>query len=208
MRLTLAACQRPDVPEPSTRPLSWRHSSAGRTKASRHKVVDRIHCGRRLRARRPAFSMPVAAMEHSKKSSVPFCPSAPPDSDGAVVFAIIQGTATQPQAAYLDRLVPLTPEIAASAAPVDPAEVFRMSAPCAAHGCRHFAEGCCNLVARLVQLVPSVVTSAPPCMLRPSCMWWQQEGVEACLRCPQVVTHMYGASAPMMEAAAPPERTV
>lgn len=124
---------------------------------------------------------------------------------GAAVFAIIQGTAAEPRAAYLDRVVPLTAEIAAQAGPVNPAEIFRMSAPCAAHGCCHFGEGRCSLAGRLVQLAPAVVDAAPPCRLRPDCMWWLQEGVEACLRCPQVVTHRYGASAELMEAAAPPQ---
>jgi len=154
---------------------------------------------------RPASAITVAAMEHLRKDVAPLCPSAQAEMDGAAVFAIIQGTATEPRAAYLDRLVPLTPEIAAHAAPVGPTEVFRMSAPCAAHGCRHFGEGRCNLANRLVRLVPPVVASAPPCVLRPGCMWWLQEGVEACLRCPQVVTQMYGASEHLVEAASPPE---
>lgn len=143
-------------------------------------------------------------MEHSRKRAAPACPSAQPEMKGAAVFAIIQGTAAEPRAAYLDQVVPLTAEIAALAAPISPTEVFRMSAPCAAHGCCHFGEGRCSLVGRLVQLVPAVVAAAPPCRLRPNCMWWLQEGVEACVRCPQVVTHLYGASAEMREAAPPP----
>ena len=142
-------------------------------------------------------------MEHLRKDDAPLCPSAQPEMAGVAVFGIIGGTAAEPRAAYLDRLVPLTPAIAQTAAPVRPDEVFRMSAPCAANGCQHYGGGRCSLAGRLVQLVPSVVTSAPPCMLRPACMWWQQEGVEACLRCPQVVTHMYGASAQLIEAASP-----
>ena len=125
---------------------------------------------------------------------------------GAAIFAIVQGTAAEPRAAYLDRLVPLTAEIAAQAAPINPAEVFRISAPCAAHGCCHFGEGGCSLAGRLVQLTPAVVDAAPPCRLRPNCVWWLQEGVKACLRCPQVVTHLYGASAQMTKAAPPPEK--
>jgi len=152
--------------------------------------------------------LPRPLMQPLRQDDASLCPSAQPSAEGVAVFAVIQGTATEPRAAYLDRLVPLTPEIAATAAPVDPREVFRMSAPCASHGCRHFGEGRCSLVTRLVQLVPSVVTSAPPCMVRPHCMWWRQEGVEACMRCPQVVTHMYGAGAQLVEAATPPEPAV
>lgn len=143
-------------------------------------------------------------MRHLRKDAVPLCPSVQPDLDGALVFAIVQGTVTQPRAAYLDRLVPLTPEIAARTAPARTTEVFRMASPCAERGCQHFGAGGCSLANRLVQLVPQVVASAPACALRPNCMWWLQEGVEACLRCPQVVTHLYGASTEMTEAAAPP----
>jgi hypothetical protein len=52
---------------------------------------------------------------------------------------------------------------------------------------------------------PAVVSHAPVCALRPSCKWWLQEGIEACLLCPQVVTQMYGASAPLVGAATPSE---
>ena len=148
----------------------------------------------------------VVAMECSRKTVAPACPSAQPEMNGAAVFAIIQGTAEEPRAAYLDKAVPLTAEIAALAAPVSTTEVFRMSAPCAANGCSHFGRGRCSLAGRLVQLVTPVVVTAPPCMLRPNCMWWLQEGVAACLRCPQVVTHLHGAGAEMIEAATPPQK--
>lgn len=145
-------------------------------------------------------------MEDSSKNVVPRCPSAQPEMEGVAVFAIVHGTSAEPRAAYLDRLIPLTPEIAATAAPVHPSEVFRMSAPCAASGCQHFGNGQCSLAERLVHLAPAVVANAPPCPLRASCKWWLQEGVEACLRCPQVVTHMYGASTALVEAATPVAR--
>ncbi len=163
--------------------------------------------GWRYRVPCPAAPIRFPAMEHLRKGAATSCPSAQAEMEGAAVFAIIQGTATEPRAAYLDRLVPLTPEIAAHAAPFGPTEVFRLSAPCAAHRCLHFGDGRCSLASRLVRLAPPVVTSPPPCALRPNCMWWPQEGVEACLRCPQVVTLMYGASPLLMEAAAPPKTT-
>jgi len=122
---------------------------------------------------------------------------------GATVFGLVQGTATDPRVAYLDRAVALSSELIARAAPVAPTEVFRIGALCAGGCCQHFGEGRCRLAARLVQLVSPVVSSAPPCALRPNCMWWRQEGVNACLRCPQIVTRMYGATASLVEAARP-----
>jgi hypothetical protein len=142
-------------------------------------------------------------MANTQPGAPPLCPSAQPDMDGASVFGLVQGTPAAPRVAYLDRIIPLTPAIAAAAAPVEPAEVFRIGAPCASAGCQHFADGRCRLAARLVRTLPSVVVHAPPCALRPHCMWWGQEGVAACVRCPQIVTHMHGAS-PQLQAAADP----
>jgi len=28
----------------------------------------------------------------------------------------------------------------------------------------------------------------PPCVIRPTCRWYKQEGAAACHRCPQIVT--------------------
>jgi len=142
-------------------------------------------------------------MANTKINAALLCPSAQPEMAGAAVFGLVQGTGTSPRVAYLDRAVPLTPELIAIATPVKPTEVFRIGAPCAGSCCQHFGQGRCGLAGRIVQLAPAVVMNAPPCALRPNCMWWRQEGVNACLRCPQIVTHMHGASAELVEAATP-----
>jgi len=131
------------------------------------------------------------------------CPSAQPQMAGASVFGVIQGTATEPRVGYLEAQLPLDERIVALAQPVEPTEVFRIAAPCAGTCCQHFADRRCQLVTRLVNILQPVETSAPPCALRSTCMWWQQEGVAACLRCPQIVTRMFGASDTLREAAAP-----
>src|SRR5215510_5437928 len=145
-------------------------------------------------------------MVNTKPDGAPLCPSAQPEMDGASVFGLVQGTATAPRVAYLDRIIPLTPAIAATAAPVEPAEVFRIGAPCASAGCQHFAGGRCRLAVKLVRTLQPAVVHAPPCALRPQCMWWRQEGVAACVRCPQIVTRMHGASAELVTAADPETR--
>ncbi len=142
-------------------------------------------------------------MANTRTDGALLCPSAQPEMAGAAVFGLVQGTATNPRVAYLDRAVPLTSEIIATAAPVEPTEVFRIGAPCAGSCCQHFGEGRCRLAKRLVQLLPAVVSSAPPCALRPNCMWWRQEGISACERCPQIVTKMHGATERLVAAAAP-----
>lgn len=182
---------------------SSQHSSAGRTRVSRLRR-SLPNAGRAIPCRDLQARINAVDMEHPHKDAIPHCPSSQP-VEGGVVFAIIQGTASEPRAGYLDRLIPLTPQIAATTASVSPTEVFRMSAPCAGDRCRHYSDGRCSLVKRLVHLVPRVVTTPPRCALRPDCMWWLQEGIRACLRCPQVVTHMYGASPRLVQAASPPE---
>jgi hypothetical protein len=120
------------------------------------------------------------------------CPSVQPDLDGAHVFAVVGGTLDQPEVTYLDQALPVTPEIWAMTAPLNPAEVFRISGPCAmSTACMHFDDNRskCRLAIRTVRLAPVVVSKPPRCAIRRTCMWWAQEGVSACLRCPQVVTN-------------------
>jgi hypothetical protein len=131
------------------------------------------------------------------------CPSANYKEPEAVLFAVVAGTAEQPEVAYLDETQAITDEILAMAAPVDPTEVFRFAAPCAKTGCQHFSgeQATCQLAAKVVKLVPVAVNKLAPCAIRSTCRWWQQEGVAGCQRCPQVVTLNYAPSDAMREAA-------
>lgn len=140
---------------------------------------------------------------HIKPPSL--CPSAQAHEAGAQVFAVVGGTLEEPSVSYLDRPMPMSPELVEMTAPVDPAEVFRISAPCAGSRCSHFSETQhnCRLATRTVALAPVVVSKPPRCAIRTSCVWWSQEGVGACLRCPQVVTNDYMASDRVREAADP-----
>ena len=122
---------------------------------------------------------------------------------GSVVLGVVTGTAEVPRVGYLTQPQPVTDELLALADPVKPTEVFRFAAPCAGRGCKHFDGSDCRLVARTVQLLPNVVDVLPPCRIRPSCRWWQQEGKEACMRCPQVVTEIYQPTEQQCQVAAP-----
>lgn len=120
------------------------------------------------------------------------CPSVQADLPGAEVFAVVGGSAREPEVSYLDQTVPVDADVYALAAPLDPAEVFRISGPCAmSTACAHFddSRSKCRLAIRTVRMAPVVVHKPPRCAIRGSCMWWHQEGVAACLRCPQVVTN-------------------
>lgn len=133
------------------------------------------------------------------------CPSAHPDMAGARVFAVVGGTAEEPRATYLDEAVPLTDEVRALARLVDPAEVFRVASPCVQGACQHFdgGEHICRLARKTAALAPVVVERLPRCAIRPTCRWWQQEGVSACRRCPQVATLNFMPNEAMRMAADP-----
>jgi hypothetical protein len=117
------------------------------------------------------------------------CPSARPEMPGSMVFGVVAGTADEPRVAWLERPVPVTEELLAMTRPVPATQVLRFAAPCAEGACCHFNGKDCTLAQRLVQLMPAVDTSLPPCQVRRDCRWFTQEGKAACLRCPQVVTY-------------------
>lgn len=132
------------------------------------------------------------------------CPSARPDSDGAVIFGVVGGTAEQPRVGYLERQVRPSGDLLALAGTADPGTVFRFGGRCAEGACSHFADSRCSLGERLVQLLPVVVDRLPPCSLRPTCRWFGEQGAAACRRCPQVISHNSAPSAGMVLAAEPP----
>jgi hypothetical protein len=131
------------------------------------------------------------------------CPSARPEMAGAVLHGIVGGTVAAPRIGYLVEPQPVTDALLALANPVSPTEVFRFAAPCAGAACVHFDGASCRLATRVVELLPSVVDSLPPCRIRPQCRWWQQEGRAACLRCPGVVSETCNAS-PLINLVAAP----
>jgi hypothetical protein len=146
-------------------------------------------------------------MDHeTTEKQVPFCPSALPHMEGCTVLGVVGGSSEEPRLAYLAEPRPVTPELLALAGPVPPTTVFRFGAPCAGHGCKHFDGVDCQLVTRIVQLLPPVVDGLPACHLRPECRWWQQEGKAACLRCPLIVTDVRNPSELMQQAAGPDAR--
>lgn len=122
---------------------------------------------------------------------------------GAQVFGIVTGTEAEPAVAWLERPVPVTPELMAKTGEIEPQRIFRITAKCQESGCVHFEGSRCKLVRRIINVLPAVVESLPACSLRADCRWFTQEGREACLRCPQVVTHSYEPSEKVVEAATP-----
>ena len=108
---------------------------------------------------------------------------------GAVAFGVVGGTGDAPRVQWIEQPVPLTDDLLALTGPVPPAQVLRIAAPCQEQACCHFDGTACRLAVKLVQLMPAVVDTLPPCRIRPDCRWFVQEGRAACSRCPQIVTY-------------------
>jgi len=131
------------------------------------------------------------------------CPSAQPGIPGAMAFGVVTGTPDKPRVAWLEQPVPVTEELLAWTAPVEPTEVLRIAAKCQEDACCHFDGTDCRLATRLVQLLPVAGEPLPACRIRPDCRWFLQEGRAACMRCPQVVTFAVNPSLEMAIAATP-----
>jgi hypothetical protein len=115
----------------------------------------------------------------------------------------VGGTAEQPRVAWLEEPVPVTGELLALAGPAQPTQVLRIAAACQEGACLHFDGSDCRLAKRLVQLLPAVADSLPPCRIRAECRWFLQEGRAACYRCPQIVTYLMSPSEELRSAALP-----
>jgi hypothetical protein len=90
---------------------------------------------------------------------------------------------------YVNQHLPATSKILSMAGAAAPTQVFRLAATCEEEKCSHFDGRNCNLVKRIVKILPAVVGSLPPCIVRANCRWFAQEGSAACTRCPQVTTY-------------------
>lgn len=123
----------------------------------------------------------------ARASDPPLCPSGAAELPGAEIFAIV-GAGEGGAVGYLDRTVPVDEKALALAAPLAPANVYRVAVPCAAGGCVHFEHGCCQIAERMVRHLAPAAAALPPCAIRPACRWWRQAGAAACRRCPEVAT--------------------
>lgn len=131
------------------------------------------------------------------------CPSAQPEMTGSVAFGVIGGTAEEPRVSWIEKPVPVTGDLLALTGEVPPTQVLRIAAPCQENACCHFDGTDCRLATKLVQLIPAVTQSLPPCRIRPDCRWFVQEGRAACAVCPQIVTYSVNPSEELTIAATP-----
>ena len=118
------------------------------------------------------------------------CPSAQPEMAEPVILGVRGGSTEAPRISYLENPVPVSTEWLNLTGAIEPTEILRFAARCEEGACRHFDGANCRLASRIVQILPAVVESLPPCKIRYECRWFRQEGRPACLRCPQVVTEV------------------
>lgn len=130
------------------------------------------------------------------------CPSSLPDMPRSLVLGTVVGTAAEPRLQFFTQPQPVTPELLRMAAPVNPAEVFRFASACARSACKHFHHGDCQLAKRMVQILPAVDRTLPPCGIRSTCRWFRQEGALACSRCRQVPTLTFSPDEKLIRVAA------
>lgn len=118
------------------------------------------------------------------------CPSAPPEVAGSRVLGVVGGTREAPEIAYLSGFLPASALVLSLPPSARATQVLRFAAPCQETACCHFDGRKCNLVTRIVNTLPAVVDSLPGCLIRSTCRWYEQEGSDACYRCPQLVTYV------------------
>lgn len=131
------------------------------------------------------------------------CSSAQPGEPDSMVFGVITQANERRRVGYLTEPQPANEVLLALVEPALPTEIFRLAAPCATHTWGHFAGGSCKLASRTGKNTSPVVDRLPPCRIRPTCRWFLQEGRQACVRCPQVVTYVRDTSDEWREIAMP-----
>ena len=115
----------------------------------------------------------------------------------------IEATRNGSRVAYLNEDVPVTAELLGQIGDVPPAQVFRLAGHCEEQRCTHFDGHHCRLVDRIVNILPEVVDALPICLIRSTCRWHAEQGGQACLRCPQVVTELQEPTEDFRRAALP-----
>jgi hypothetical protein len=131
------------------------------------------------------------------------CPSAQPGMAGSIAFGVVGGSPEEPRVQWIEKPVPVTEDLLALTGSVPATQVLRIAAPCQENACCHFDGADCRLAAKLVQLMPVVSQSLPPCRIRQDCRWFVQEGRPACARCPQIVTYSVNPTEELSLAATP-----
>lgn len=116
------------------------------------------------------------------------CPSGVSTAADAMVFAVVGANQAQPLLRYLDRVIPIAAVLDAGTSHADIASQLRVSSNCVGGHCQNYnhERHACSLATAVWTTMSPVVQNPPPCAIRRNCVWWKQEGVDICTRCPAV----------------------
>lgn len=127
--------------------------------------------------------------EPEEETPKKLCPSFMPRRPGVGwVFGVVDGEPGRPEMIPMEEPESVTEETFEMVAPFHPSEVFRIAAPCVEESCKNFGAGTCHLAKSAVRSEGRSVERLQPCPIRSRCVWWHQEGPDACRRCPGVLT--------------------
>lgn len=115
--------------------------------------------------------------------------------EGAIVVGVFPPSGTGPVLAHAPARDYVTAEMLAALGDTDAATVMRVAIPCMERGCKNFTSADTCGFAKQVAGRKTSTTDLPRCAIRSDCLWWHQEGKEACFRCPSVQSRPSGAPA-------------
>jgi hypothetical protein len=134
-------------------------------------------------------SSPAHNLNSSARGAM-LCPSFTPLSPGiGSIFGLVVEGFSSTRVVQLQALIPVTQETFDCVAPFHPSELFRIAAPCVGPRCRNYLGGVCTFGAT-VAARSGELTTLLPCVIRPGCRWWREQGPTACSGCSMVVSRI------------------
>ncbi|HEV2636784.1 MAG TPA: hypothetical protein VGX23_16650 [Actinocrinis sp.] len=127
------------------------------------------------------------AASHGGEPKQSWCPSGDPNLPETVVLGVQDYE--RGEVTYLADPIPAAEALSMVPEGVPPTRILRFASHCSS-ACGHRDGPDCTLIQRIMAVPPkeSTPTAVPRCHLRAQCKWWDQVGMEACLRCPAVST--------------------
>jgi hypothetical protein len=118
------------------------------------------------------------------------CPSVTGERDEPTIIGFIGDGGV---VANIPTPIPLTADMRASTGP-RPERIFRLADTCGQSDCANWQNAQCALIQRMYGevarrgvAIAGPDAKLPRCGIRADCVWWRQEGPQACRVCPHVI---------------------